>query len=64
MKKDTNPQDCIRKAEREAFCRFCDKVIRKGETMFSFYSWRNRGQNIHICLDCIEKFKTLDTSIK
>ena len=41
-----------REAERVAYCRACDKAISKGEEMISFYSWRNRGQNIHICLAC------------
>lgn len=47
--------DCIaelRLAERDAFCRACDIKITKGTYMISFYSWRNRGQNIHLCLNC------------
>jgi uncharacterized protein YlaI len=49
-----NPNATLRKAERNAFCRSCDKVIEKGEDMVSMYSWRNRGQHIHLCLDCSE----------
>lgn len=41
-----------RPAEREAFCRACDTKIVPGREMISFYSWRNRGQHIHICLPC------------
>lgn len=41
-----------RPAERNAFCRGCDEVIEKGQDMVSTYSWRNRGQYIHFCLDC------------
>lgn len=53
----------IRKAKREAYCRGCDKVIEKGEEMFSTYSWRNRGQNIHICLDCIDKITKMKAEL-
>jgi hypothetical protein len=42
----------VRAAERVAFCRCCDKPIEKGQTMVSWYSYRNRGMNIHICLPC------------
>ena len=44
----------LRPAERPAFCRACDTKIEKGYYMISFY-WRNRGQHIHICLDCSGK---------
>lgn len=43
-----------RKAERDAFCRVCDKTIHKGEHAVFWYSWRNRGQNIMVCPDCVE----------
>ena len=33
----------VRKAERAAFCRCCDKVINKGEYMVSMWSSRNTG---------------------
>ena len=46
------PNAARRQAERDAFCRSCDRVIKKGEDMVSMYSCRNRGQNIHLCLDC------------
>lgn len=42
----------LRPADRDAFCRACDIKITKGTYMISFYSWRNRGQNIHLCLNC------------
>lgn len=45
----------IRQAERTAFCRGCDKKIEPKTDMLSMYSYRNRGQNIHFCLDCVEK---------
>jgi hypothetical protein len=45
-------QPNLRKAERPAYCRGCDKVIEKGDEMISFHSYRNRGQFIHICVDC------------
>lgn len=44
-----------RPAQREANCRWCDKLITKGEVMVTGYSWRNRGMNIHFCLDCAKK---------
>jgi uncharacterized protein YlaI len=44
----------IRKAERKAYCRGCDKTISVGEDVFYTYSFRNRGQNILICLDCFD----------
>ena len=42
----------LRPADRDAFCRACDIKITRGTYMISFYSWRNRGQNIHLCLNC------------
>lgn len=53
-----NDRQCnaeLRPAERPAFCRACDTKIEKGYYMVSFYSWRNRGQHIHICLNCCAK---------
>ena len=44
-----------RLAEQTACCRVCDKSIqRKVDYMVSWYSFRNRGQNIHICPTCIK----------
>lgn len=54
-----NPQDSLRVSERDAICRYCDEDIRKGEMMFSFYSIRGRGQYIHLCMDCMKRFKSL-----
>ena len=43
-----------RKAERDCFCRGCDKKILKNtEPIIYTYSHRNRGQNIIICHDCL-----------
>lgn len=42
----------IRKAERKAYCRCCDKQLQVGEEMTSWYSHRGQGQYIHICLNC------------
>jgi hypothetical protein len=41
-----------RPAERDAFCRGCDITIKKGSLMITTYSRRNRGQNIHFCIEC------------
>jgi uncharacterized protein YlaI len=50
----TKPE--YRLAEQNAHCRVCDKVIeRKVDYMVSWYSFRNRGQNIHICPDCVKE---------
>jgi hypothetical protein len=43
-----------RPAERRAFCRGCDQPIEKGQEMVSWFTFRNRGQNIHICIPCCE----------
>lgn len=56
----SNLQEFVRKAERNAFCRICDKEIKKGESMFSLYSHRNRGIHIHICKDCVESMKEVN----
>lgn len=44
----------LRPAERTAYCRGCDKKIQRGEPMVSFYSFRNTGMSIHLCLNCAE----------
>jgi hypothetical protein len=41
-----------RKAERDAYCSGCDKEIKKETEMISFYSYRNRGMWIHLCISC------------
>lgn len=44
-----------RLAEQTAHCRVCDReIIRKQDYMVSWYSFRNRGQNIHICPSCVK----------
>lgn len=48
-----------RPAEREAFCRGCDKKIVKGEDLIYTYSFRNRGQNIYFCVGCAKKIGDL-----
>lgn len=44
-----------RPAERAAKCRACDKDIQQGEEMITWWSCRNRGMYIHLCLDCCKK---------
>jgi hypothetical protein len=44
-----------RPCEREAFCRWCDKGIKKGEEMVSGWSIRTSGISIHFCLSCANK---------
>lgn len=44
----------FRLAKQNSHCRVCDKVITaKIDTMVTWYSHRNRGQNIHICPECV-----------
>ena len=39
---------------RNAYCRSCDKEIRKNTNKITYiHSWRNRGQNIFICDICL-----------
>lgn len=42
----------IRPAERNAYCRCCDKVIKKGTMMLSWYTIRGQSSHIHLCLPC------------
>ena len=47
-------------AEQNAHCRVCDRTIkRKEEYMITWYSFRNTGQNIHICPACVKKLYEL-----
>jgi hypothetical protein len=48
-----------RPAQREAWCRGCDKKISKGEDLIYTYSFRNRGQNIYFCMGCAKKISAL-----
>jgi len=46
----------IRQTVRDAHCRNCDKTIKRNtEKVVYIYSFRNRGQNIFICRDCLNK---------
>lgn len=49
----------LRKAERVAYCRVCDEEIPRGADMVSWYSHRNTGQHIHICVPCVKKLGDL-----
>jgi len=50
----------FRPAQRTCFCRGCDKEIAPNtEKIITFYSFRNRGQHIHICVPCVESFSAL-----
>lgn len=43
-----------RLAKRDANCRGCDKILEKDkDMMISTYSFRNRGQYIYFCKDCV-----------
>ena len=48
-----------RNAERNAYCRVCDRIVVKGSPVVFFYSWRNRGQNINICPTCVKQLYNL-----
>ena len=44
--------------KRDGFCRLCDKKLKSGiDEAVKFYSIRNRGQNIIICLECVVRIK-------
>lgn len=46
--------------ERDGFCRGCDKKMRRNiDVVVKFYSRRNRGQNIILCKECVEKMYNL-----
>ena len=45
----------VRPAERDANCRACTGPIKKGELMVSWFSPANRGQHIHIHMECGKK---------
>lgn len=48
-----------RQAERQAICRGCDKELNKGDMMIATYSFRNRGQHIYFCRDCVKLMNNL-----
>jgi len=50
-----NSNPTIRQSQQDCFCRVCDKKIQRNtEDIVSWYSWRNRGQNIHVCIPCMQ----------
>ena len=45
-----------RLAKRTSYCRGCDKEnVKDTDMVLYFYSWRNRGQNILLCPDCVKE---------
>jgi len=49
-----------RTLERDAFCRCCDKIIKKNdEVVITMWSCRNRGQYIFLCVNCISEMTEL-----
>ena len=58
MSRDYKP--VLRQVERQAFCRACDKTLeRNTEKVIAWYSFRNRGQHIYICTDCVTSMYNL-----
>lgn len=58
-------KDIVRRpAQRNAFCRACDKTVDKGEEIIYTYSMRNRGQSIIFCLDCAKTIGELSNDEK
>lgn len=49
----------LREAKRNCYCRGCDVVIQRGETMIATYSSRNTGQYIYFCIDCVKEMNKL-----
>lgn len=51
-----NEEINFRVTERDAMCRGCDKIIKRHEEkVIAFHTYRNRGQHIYICDDCLLK---------
>lgn len=51
-----------RKAQRDSFCRACDKKIKRDvDYMATWYSFRGTGQHIHICTECVSALYKLVT---
>lgn len=48
-----------RQAQRDANCRVCDKEVSRGTEAVFWYSYRNRGQHIVICPNCVETLYNL-----
>lgn len=45
-----------RLAKRDACCRGCDETLKKDKDMLiATYSFRNRGQYIYFCEDCVKE---------
>lgn len=42
-------------ANSGAYCRCCDSKLPKGTDMISFYSMRERGVNVHLCISCCKE---------
>jgi len=53
-----------RPAERNTFCRACDKPIVKGEHMITWYSHRNQGMSIHLHEECAIKIGLMAITVK
>jgi hypothetical protein len=48
-----------REAQRNAVCRACHESIPKGTPMISWWSYMNRGMDIHLHEECAIKLGTL-----
>ena len=50
----------FRLAKRDCYCRGCDKVLKRDTDMLlATYSFRNRGQYIYFCVDCVKEMNKL-----
>ncbi len=55
----------VRRAQQDCFCRVCDKKMSRNVTpIVHIYSWRNRGQNIKLCFDCVSEISRLVEEFK
>ena len=48
-----------REAKKNCFCRGCDVELEKGTKMIATYSFRNRGQHIYFCIECVKEMNGL-----
>lgn len=49
-----------RLSKRDSYCRGCDKTLKRDkDRIMAMYSFRNRGQYIYFCKDCVLKMNSL-----
>lgn len=49
----------FRPLERTTICRGCDEELVRGTNVIATYSFRNRGQHIYFCKECVKLMQKL-----